>query len=100
MLGCRAPYSPTRGENGPALPKSHRAPPRNVGPADPTDLAVGTAAWLRHQPAHPREFRRNPPGGYGLALPRPASPRAPKMDLRGLEGFRKQAARARLPPHR
>src|SRR6266446_6617726 len=98
MPGSRPPTA--RGENGPALPESHRTPPRNVGPADPTDLAGGTAAWLRHQPAHPREFRRNPPSGYGLALSRLAPPRASKMDLRGLESFRKQAARAGLPPHR
>src|SRR5713226_6411979 len=98
MPGCRR-STPGDG-NGHTLPEPYRAAARHSRSVDPADPSVGAAVRVRHQPGHPRELRRNPAGGYWVPLSRLAPPRASKMDFRGLETLRKQAAHPRLPPHR
>src|SRR5712692_161411 len=97
MPGCRAPTPPNRGGNGSALPEPHLAAARNRGTVNPADPTVGSAARLRHQPGHSRQFWRHPASGYRLAVSRAAPPGTPKMDYGGLEALSEQATRARVP---
>src|SRR5580700_165549 len=97
MQGCR-PSTSSEALLDPTLSKPHRVAARHAGPADPPDPPVGLSTRLRHQPGHSPQLRRHSAGGYWLALPRAASPRAAEVDRRRLETLRKQAARARLPP--
>src|SRR6266851_3659066 len=92
--------SPLPGRADGPVPKPHRAAARHPRPADPANPPVGSPARLRHQPGHPRQLRRNPASRHRLTVSRAAPPRAPKVDRRRLETFRKQTARPRLPPHR
>src|SRR5579864_4087495 len=61
---------------------------------------MGGAARIRNQPSDSRALGRGAAGGYGLALSGPAPIGTPEMDCGGLESFREQATRARLPADR
>src|SRR5690349_14019979 len=96
MLGCRV--STARDQHETALPKPHRTAARNAGLAHFADVALGRAAWVRHQPGDSCELWRSAAGGHGISVSRAAPPGAAEVDRGGLESFREQATRAGVPP--
>src|SRR5271156_2350411 len=90
----------TRGDHETALSEPDRAAAGDAGLADFADLALGSAARLRHRPCDSRKFGRRSAGRYGLAVSGAAPPGTAEIDRSGVESFRKQPARARVPAKR
>src|SRR6185437_70003 len=83
----------------PRAASQYRRPARDARPAHP-EGAVGRAhARMGRRAAHSTDLTRCAAGEPGLALPRPASSRAARLDRRVLGRERQQPAGQVLPPH-
>src|SRR5262245_35899470 len=74
------------------LSKPNRVVTGDARHAYPADAAMGTTAWLQHQPGDPDQLQRGAAGRYRLALPGAASAGAPEMDQFEMDNFYRPTA--------